>query len=288
MKICRRQICVTIVNMSLVRLQIDQWLIAAREFLTKQDIDSINSVLKARKIRLTHSTFLHYTNEFALLLEKRGNKSAWEITSKITSYFVSYHLPTVSNKRPIIMNHFHIPNYDSLIPAFDSMKISVPGMLAEQASSSSSSVVDTSKASTSEVDSNTRKDDVTKPGILFPIVCKLRRCNICMEFRETLVVCKSDKCKRKHRGGLHYLTHAQRRKLSRLHKFCENKQQQNPEIGQTSGESINNDPAIISESDTGVKANGPAHDRDVDEGKLLPPRKRRLLSWVEEVELELP
>lgn len=272
--------------MSLVRLQIDQWLIAAREFLTKQDIDSINSVLKTRKIRLTHSTFLHYTNEFALLLEKRGNKSAWEITSKITSYFISYHMPTVSNKRPIIMNHFHIPNYDSLVPAFDSMKISVPEELAKQASKSSI-VIDTSKASTSEVDSN-RKDDVAKSGILFPIVCKLRRCSICKEFRETLAVCKSDKCKRKHRGGIHYLTHAQRRKLSRLHKFCEDKQQQNPENGQTSGESVVSEPATTTESDTGAKVNGPALNSDVDEGKSPPSRKRRLLSWVEEVELELP
>lgn len=271
--------------MSLVRLQIDQWLIAAREFLTKQEIDSINSVLKTRKIKLTHSTFLHYTNEFALLLEKRGNKSAWEVVSKITSYFISYHMPTVSNKRPIIMNHFHIPNYDSLVPALESMKIGDPNVLVNQATTST--LIDASKASTSEVDSN-RKDDVTKSGILFPIVCKLRRCKICKEFRETLVVCKSEKCKRKHRGGIHYLTHAQRRKLSRLHKFCENLQQQNPENGQTSGESSDGNPVLsVDETDTGVKANEPALNRNIDEGKLVPPRKRRLLSWVEEVELEL-
>lgn len=273
--------------MSLVRLQVDQWLIAAREFLTKQEIDSINSVLKARKIRLTHSTFLHYTNEFALLLEKRGNTSAWEITSKITSYFISYHLPIVSNKRPIIMNHIHIPNCDSLVPALESMKISVPGMSALQAPTSNK--IDTSKASTSEVDSN-RKDDVAKSGILFPIVCRLRRCNICQEFRETLAVCQVQSCKRKHRGGVHYLTHAQRRKLSRLHKFCEIKQQENPEIGQKSGESAGNTPVGTTDTDTGVsnKVNEPAPNRNVSEDKLLPPRKRRMLSWADEVELSLP
>lgn len=274
--------------MSLVRLQIDQWLIAAREFLTKQEIDNINSVLKTRKIRLTHSTFLHYTNEFALLLEKRGNKSAWETVSKITSYFISYHMPSVSNKRPIIMNHFHIPNYDSLVPAFDSLKISVPDVLSNQATASSK--VDVSKASTSDVDSN-RKDDVAKSGILFPIVCKLRRCLVCKEFRETLVVCQSDTCKRKHRGGVHYLTHAQRRKLSRLHKFRKDEQQQNPENGQTSGEFDSSAPVSATVGlDTGdsFHANEPARSRDIAEDKMVPPRKRRILSWVEEVELEQP
>lgn len=263
--------------MSLVRLQVDQWLIAAREFLTKQEIDNISNILKTRKIKLTHSTFLHYTNEFALLLEKRGNKAAWEITSKITSYYISYHMPIVSNKRPIIMNHFHL-NSDNLVPALQALHIGDFNASAEQASSSP----DMSKASTSEVDSN-RKDDVTKSGTLFPIICKLRSCTVCLEFSESIPVCVVDKCKRKHRGGRHFLSHAQRRKLARLHKFREIAAQ-NPENGQTSGDT-NQTTTIDVVKDTGIKAAEPALDRNVKEGKLGP-RKRKCLSWADEVESE--
>lgn len=265
--------------MSLVRLQIDQWLIAAREFLTKQEIDNISNILRTKKIRLMHSTFLHYTNEFALLLEKRGNKSAWEITSKITSYFITYHMPIISNKRPIVMNHFHV-NSDNLIPALQSLTIGVNN--ATTTDQASSLVADTSKASTSEVDSN-RKDDVANHGIPFPIICKLRRCNICTKFCDTVPVCVSDKCKRKHRGGRHYLTHAQRRKLSRMHKFCE-MQQKNPENGQTSGY-VTDNPVTSVAIDIGI-ANAPAPNSNIREDKMTPPRKRKFISWVDEVELE--
>lgn len=264
--------------MSLVRLQVDQWLIAAREFLTKQEIDNISNVLKTRKIRLTHSTFLHYTNEFALLLEKRGNKSAWELTSKITSYFISYHLPIVSNKRPIIMNHIHL-NPDGLIPAFDAMHLGESGnALINQVSSSNA---DKSKASTSEVDSNYRKDDVAKFRILYPIICKLRNCNLCQEFSAKLPVCNDEKCKRKHRGGRHFLTHSQRRKLARMHKFRENAEK-NSESGQNSGDiGCHQEPV----SQAGVNTSEPAPECNLSEDKLQP-RKRKCLSWVDEIDLE--
>lgn len=223
--------------MSTVRLQVDLWLKAAKEFLDPVVVENIHVKLRLRGIKLTQNTFASYVDEFALLLERENQSDVWKCISKISAQFI-ISLPIISNKRAVVNNHNHFyVSGNDLEPIMRSLTLTddsnVVSSLSSEVHESTPGVGDLSQ------------EDVIPNGILFPIVCKLTNCAICRRLFVTMSKCKKVQCKRKHRLGVHYLSHMQRRKLLRAHRF-------QTVTDEDAGASVPNS----SRTDLGIKSSG--------------------------------
>lgn len=237
--------------MSLVHLQLDNFLALLRSRFHDTAVNDIHSSLRLRRITLTQPTLLSYVSAFSDELKRRKiEQNPAPILLELLTTFIS-NLKQSTSKRPIYNNHFHFPNYtikqDVASGQISSGHLSQVVDLVQELSLEESSGVrpktTVEKQAVRNVEHIAVKQvplaaspsrspgsikyvngGIAKRSVPFPFTCKKRNCEHCLSFLNTLPICNKAGCTRAHLStGAHYISNRKKRSLRRKHQFAEQK-----------------------------------------------------------------